>query len=143
MKASEIKLAYTRKSSGIKIHSSQDAEKALRNYWDVDTMDFFESFVVMYLSKSHEILGIMKIADGCLDACLVDVRKIMQGALLTNSASIIIAHNHPSGNLKASGADYKLTEDIKKAGSILKIHLLDHLILTSQTYMSFADEGLI
>ncbi|MBK8501971.1 MAG: JAB domain-containing protein [Saprospiraceae bacterium] len=143
MKASEIKLTYRRKSTGIKITSSKDIDRLLRSYWDVHTIDYYESFVVVYLSRSNEVLGIHKIADGSLDACLVDIRKIMQGALLSNSASIILAHNHPSGNLKPSNQDIKLTSEIKKAGEILKIQVLDHLIITSVSYLSLADEGII
>ncbi len=85
----------------------------------------------------------MKVSEGGIDACIVDIRRIFQGALLSNSTSIIIAHNHPSGNLKTSQADIRLTNEIKKAGEFLKIKLLDSIILTSTTYFSFADGGLM
>jgi DNA repair protein RadC len=143
MKASEIKLTYRRQSTGIIITSSQDVDQLLRSYWDQDTLDFYESFVVIYLSRSNEVLGIHKIADGSLDACLVDIRKIMQGALLSNASGMILSHNHPSGNLKPSSQDLQLTREIKKAGEFLKIPILDHVIITSSTYTSFADEGML
>ena len=143
MKASEIKLTYRRQSTGIIITSSHACDKLLRSYWDQDTLDFFESFVVIYLSQSNEVLGIHKIADGSLDACLVDIRKIMQGALLSNASGMILSHNHPSGNLKPSNQDLYLTKEIKKAGEILKIRVLDHIIITSHSYCSLADEGQI
>jgi DNA repair protein RadC len=143
MKASEVKLTYHRQSTGILITNSSDVDRLLRSYWNQDTIDFYESFVVVYLSRSNEVLGIHKIADGSIDGCLVDIRLIMQGALLTNSSGIILAHNHPSGNLKPSTQDLRLTQDIKRAGDILKIKVLDHIILTSSTYTSLADEGLM
>jgi DNA repair protein RadC len=143
MKASEVKLSYKRESTGIMISCSRDSETAFRDYWDVDSLDHYETFVVMFLSRSNEVLGIMKVAEGSLDACLVDARKIFQGALLTNSSSIILAHNHPSSNLRASQADLKITKEIQQASSFLKISLLDHIILTSESYMSLADEGMI
>ena len=143
MKATEVKLSYIRKSTGIKVCSSFDAEQAFRSFWDIDTIDYYESFAVMYLSRSNEVLGIMKVSEGSLDACLVDSRKIFQGALLANASSIIVAHNHPSGNLKPSTADIQITKELSRAGSFLKIKLLDHLILTSTTYFSFSDEEMI
>lgn len=143
MKASEVKLSYRRKSHGITVASSHDVDKLLRSYWNRDSLDFYESFVVVYLSRSNEVLGIHRIADGSIDGCLVDIRLIMQGALLTNSSGIILAHNHPSGNLKPSEQDIRLTREIKKAGEFLKIRVLDHIIITSITYTSLADEGLI
>jgi DNA repair protein RadC len=120
-----------------------DADKAFRSFWDKGSIDYCESFVVMYLSRCNEVLGIMKVCEGGIDACVVDQRKIFQGALLSNSTSIILAHNHPSGNLKPSQPDVKITNEIAKAGELLKIRVLDHLILTSEGYLSLADEGLI
>ncbi len=143
MKASEIKLSYKRKSTGIIITSSKDVESVLRNYWNEDSLDYFESFVVIYLSRKNEVLGVMKISDGSIEACIVDPRRIFQGALLTNSSSIILAHNHPSGNLKPSSNDIKITNQIKEGSELLKIKVLDHVILTTESYFSFADDGMI
>lgn len=78
-----------------------------------------------------------------IDGCLVDIRLIKQGALLTNSSGIILAHNHPSGNLKPSTHYLKFTKDIKCAGDVHKIKVMDHIILTSSIYTSLADEGLM
>jgi DNA repair protein RadC len=97
----------------------------------------------MFLSRSNEVQGILKVSEGGIDACIVDCRKIFQGALLANSCSIILAHNHPSGNLKPSAKDIQITKEIKKAGELLRISVLDHIILTSEGYLSLADEGLL
>jgi DNA repair protein RadC len=72
---------------------------------------------------------------------MVDVRIIMQAALRCNATGIILAHNHPSGNLKPSAEDLKVTQGIKQASEFLNIRLLDHCILTANQYSSFADEG--
>ncbi len=143
MKATEIKLTYKRKSSGIKISSATSAYEILSNFWDKSTIDYCETFVVMYLSRSNEVLGFIKISDGGLNGCMVDIRKVFQGALLTNSSSIIVSHNHPSGNLNPSQQNIKITKELTKAGELLQIKLLDHLIVTSSGYFSFADKGII
>lgn len=143
MKASEIKLSYRRKSTGILISNSNDVQKVFRTFWDKSSIDLYESFAVMFLSRRNEVLGIQKISVGGLAACYVDVKKIMQAALLTNSASIILSHNHPSGNLKASNEDIRITLNIKDACQLLNLTLLDHIILTSESYLSMADDGLM
>ena len=70
-----------------------------------------------------------------------DIRVILQAALLTNSVAIILAHNHPSGNLKPSRQDMEITKQVKEAARLMRITVLDHLILTDAGYYSFADEG--
>jgi DNA repair protein RadC len=80
---------------------------------------------------------------GGISGTVTDVRMIMQTALKSNASAIILAHNHPSGNTEPSDADKKITSKIKEAGQLLEIAVLDHLILTSETYLSFADEGLM
>ena len=89
-------------------------------------------------------MGIHKISEGGLSGDLIDVRCIFQVALKVNACSVIVAHNHPSGNEAASDQDKTITRKIKEAGLTLDIPLLDHLImLPGDGYMSFADEGLI
>lgn len=83
------------------------------------------------------------ISQGGLDGTVADLRIIFAIALKSLSTSIVVAHNHPSGNKKPSAADTKLTKKIKDAGELLDIQLLDHLILVENGYFSFADEGLL
>ncbi|MCB0744313.1 MAG: DNA repair protein, partial [Ignavibacteriae bacterium] len=78
-----------------------------------------------------------------VSGCIVDCKCIFQSALTGNASSIIIAHNHPSGNLKASGADMALTRKVAEGAKVLDITLLDHLILTPSSFLSFADEGML
>lgn len=138
----EIKLSYSRKGNTEKLIScSRDAVDVFRQYFDIDEIDYRESFFALYLNQANKVLGIKKISESGISSTIVDVRIIMQAALLCNASSIILAHNHPSGNLNPSNEDLKMTQNIKNASEFLNIKLLDHCILTSTDYMSFADEG--
>lgn len=140
----EIKLSYSRKGNCERsISSSVDAVDVFRAHFDAEEMDYRESFFALYLNQANKVLGIKKISECGISSTLVDVRIIMQAALLCNASGIIVAHNHPSGNLKPSGADIKMTEQIKEAAKILSMNLMDHVILTSDWHFSFADEGII
>jgi len=138
----EIKLSYSRKGNSEKwVGSSGDAVEIFRQHFDHDEMDYRESFFALYLNQSHNVLGIKKISESGISSTVVDVRIIMQAALLCNASAIILAHNHPSGNLKPSPEDLKITQRIKNASEFLNLRLLDHFILTSTGHLSFADEG--
>jgi len=140
----EIKLSYSRKGNCERsISSSRDAVEVFRAHFDADEMDYRESFFALYLNQANKVLGIKKISECGISSTLVDVRIVMQTALLCNATAMIVAHNHPSGNLKPSSCDIKMTSQIKEAAGILNISLLDHVILTSDSYFSFADEGLM
>lgn len=102
-----------------------------------------EEFWVLFLSNSNKVLSTFQLSKGGITGTLVDVRLIFKKALEENAVSIILAHNHPSGNLKPSMADKNLTLKLKKAGESLDIKVLDHLIVTENAYFSFANEGLI
>lgn len=138
----EIKITYTRKgNSEKKITSSRDAVEVFRQHFDREEIDYRESFYALYLNQANKVLGIKKISECGISSTMVDVRIIMQAALLCNATGIILAHNHPSGNLKPSTEDLKVTQKIKQASEFLNIRLLDHCILTANQYSSFADEG--
>lgn len=138
----EIKLSYSRKGNYERlITTSRDAVKIFKEHFDSDEMDYRESFFALYLNQANRVLGIKKISESGISSTIVDVRIIMQAALLCNASGIILAHNHPSGNLKPSQEDLKMTQKIKEASQFLNIQLLDHCILTSTTYISFADDG--
>jgi len=140
----EIKLSYSRKGNCERsISTSGDAVEVFRAHFDADEMDYRESFFALYLNQANKVLGIKKVSECGISSTLVDVRIVMQAALLCNATAMIVAHNHPSGNLKPSLADIQITSQIKEAGKILNISLLDHVILTSDSYFSFADEGLM
>jgi len=97
--------------------------------------------VVLYLNNANITMGYSVIGIGGITATYVDIRLILRDALLTQSTSIILCHNHPSGSLKPSQADINLTKKIKSAAEVMDISILDHLILTESEYYSFADMG--
>ncbi|MDN3641896.1 JAB domain-containing protein [Lutimonas halocynthiae] len=144
---SEIKISYKNRvtsSNLTKISASSDAAKILFETWDNDTIELHESFKIMLLNNSNIVKGIYEISSGGITGTLVDIRIIFAVVLKSLSTAIILAHNHPSGNLKPSDSDKRLTSKIKQASELLDIKLLDHLIITpSQEYFSFADDGII
>lgn len=141
-KVGEVELAYkptTRDRS--KVINSADAYKVLLPTFKEGTIDYKEYFKVLFLNQASQVLGYTQISEGGITETAVDVRLILQAALLTNSVSLILAHNHPSGNLKPSKQDIELTKHIKEAAKLIRINLLDHIIMTSESYYSFSDEG--
>jgi DNA repair protein RadC len=140
----EVKINYSAKIPAcdrIKVRCSQDAEKALRLIWP--SYEHREYFYIMLLNRSNQILGFSQISMGGISGTVTDVRIIFQTAIKANSCSLILAHNHPSGNLSASEADIKITQKIQEAGKVLDITLLDHMIMTEDSYLSMADENVL
>ena len=142
----EVELIYKSKvkaSERPQIRTSKDGADLLKHLWSEDKIDFVEQFKVLFLNKANRVLGIFEASSGGLTGTVADPRLIFIAALKANATAIIISHNHPSGNLKPSQADEQLTEKIKQAGKFLDINLLDHVIVTSEGYYSFSDEGLL
>jgi DNA repair protein RadC len=102
-----------------------------------------EEFWVIYLNNSNKVLQTKQLSKGGITGTLVDIRIAFKQALELGAVAIIMAHNHPSGTLKPSESDIKLTTKIKKAGESLDISILDHLIITEKAYFSFADEQML
>ena len=143
---SEIDLIYRSKvkaSERPQIKTSKDAADLLRHLWSEDKIDFVEQFKVLFLNRANKVLGIFGVSTGGVTGTVADPKLIFVAALKSNACGIIISHNHPSGNLKPSKPDEDLTQKIKQAGLFLDIKLLDHIIVTSEGYYSFADEGII
>jgi DNA repair protein RadC len=102
-----------------------------------------EEFWLLMLNRANRVLGRYKVSQGGLSGTVIDTRIILKKALDNLASSIIICHNHPSGNKQPSDSDVKITEKLKKAAEMLEIKLLDHVIIADKSYFSFADEGLI
>ncbi len=102
-----------------------------------------EEFWALFLNQKNNLVYKAQISRGGIASTLVDVRVLFKLALEHMAVSIIVAHNHPTGNLKPSEADIKLTNNIKKAGEILNITLLDHLIIGEQDFFSFREQHLL
>ena len=125
-----------------KVVSSKDAESLFRSLWS-DKIQYIEEMYVLMINRANKALGFTKISIGGTSGTVVDIKVIFQAALKSNANSIILCHNHPSGNLQPSEADIRLTKSIKEVGRWMEIPLLDHLIITKESYYSFADQGII
>lgn len=126
----------------IKINSSEAAENFIRPAFE-DVMTISERFIMITLNNSHNVVGYRIISEGGLTGTLVDIRLIAKYALDSLAVAIIICHNHPSGTLHPSNSDIDLTKKIVAGMKTLDITVLDHLILTEDSYVSFTDKGLI
>lgn len=124
------------------VRFSKDSYERLKPVFD-DFMQHHEEAWVMFLSRANRVLGMSCIGVGGMTSAAVDVRIIYQTALLINAACIVLAHNHPNGSTMPSDADKMLTKKVDEAGKVLDIKLLDHIILTDDSYFSFTDEGLL
>lgn len=138
----EIKLSYSKDEvENIKITDSNSAYKILINNWDMDTIELQEEFKVLLLNRANLVLGIYPLSKGGVSGTIVDVKLLLASAIKANASGIIIAHNHPSGNLKPSESDIKLTRKINEAAKLLDLILLDHIIVTKCSYYSFTDSS--
>jgi DNA repair protein RadC len=144
---SEVRLVYRTKvkaSERLKVKSSKDAFDIFMGYWDLDSVEHFEEFKLMLLTRSNKVLGLTTVSKGGISGTVTDVRIILQYAIKANASGIIICHNHPSGNMQPSETDMKITRKIKESGNLMDIQLLDHLIVIPEgKYCSMADEGII
>lgn len=102
-----------------------------------------EEFWVLYLSNANKVLSRDRLSQGGMTGTVTDLRILFRRALMVHATGVILAHNHPSGNLEPSGADHKLTQKAVEAGQFMDIAVMDHLIITPDDYVSFADEGWI
>ena len=122
----------------IQITQSGDAYRAIRGHLQGLSI---EEFWILLLDRSNKVINKVQISIGGVSGTVVDPKIVYKRALEQYAVSIILAHNHPSGNLTPSQADLKLTEKLKNAGKFLDLQVLDHLIVTDSGYYSFADEG--
>ena len=142
----EVELIYKSKvkpSERPNITSSHDAYELFKLLWDEDKIDLMEQFKVLFMNRANKALCIYNLSSGGITGTVADPRLVYAAALRINAVSLILCHNHPSGSLKPSGADIDLTRKIKTAGTFFDMKVFDHLIITSETYLSFADEGLL
>lgn len=140
----EIELVYKSKvkaSERPKIITSKDAYKILLQTWDENKMELQEQFKILLLNRGNKVVGIYEVSTGGITGTVADPRLIFTAALKANAVALILAHNHPSANLKPSNADTMLTQKIREGGKLLDINVIDHLIVCNEGYYSFADEG--
>ena len=145
---SEIDIVYKKKvtckaSERPLIGSSNDAYKVCMHYWNPDKIELLEEFKVLFLSRANRVLQIFPVSQGGITGTVADPRLILAGAIRVATRAMILVHNHPSGSLKPSRADGELTLKIKEAAKFFDMKVLDHLVISSEGYYSFADEGLL
>ena len=102
-----------------------------------------EEFWILLLNRSNTVIDKFMVSQGGITGTVIDVKIIMKTALEKLACSMILCHNHPSGNLMASEADKKVTRKIKEAAELMEISVLDHVIIAHDQYLSFADEGML
>jgi len=142
----EVEVSYTSRyppEERPTIRLSADAFNILKQVWNDKTIEYQEEFWILLLNRSKHVLGAYQLSKGGICGVTVDIRIIFTVALQSSSCCILLAHNHPSGQLNPSQADIELTKRISRAGDILDIKVLDHIILTRDHYYSFTDEGLL
>lgn len=141
---SEIELKYNpqiSKDNRKTIKDSATAYNILLDNWDKDSIELYEEFKVLLLNRANEIIGIYILSKGGIHGTVVDLKLLFAVILKSAASSVILVHNHPSGNLKPSEADRNLYEKIKKIAKYLDVNVLDNLIISKDGYYSFNDEG--
>lgn len=143
---SEIELIYRNKlkpEDCLRINDATTAYNILLTAWDINKIELVEQFYIMLLARNNACIGISNISTGGISTCIVDPKIVFGTALKARASGIILAHNHPSGNMEPSQADKYITEKLIEGGKLLDISILDHLLVTPRDYYSFANSGLI
>ena len=145
-KVTEVQIIYRNKlkvADRPHIRSSLDAYELLSEAWDYGKIELQEEFKVLLLDRKNSCLGVSQVSSGGITGCMVDLRLVFATAIKSRATGIILAHNHPSGNTTFSDADRELTRKFAEAGQFLDIAVLDHVVLTAESYKSMADEGVM
>lgn len=146
-KVAEIKISYLPKFKACerpRVTSSKEGFGVMFNCWNKHTISFQEEFKILLLNHYGRVLGFYQIGTGGMAGVVVDAKLIFSAALKACASSIMLFHNHPSGNRRPSTEDIRITSRLVEVGKLLDLPVLDHLIITpDQGYFSFADEGLI
>jgi DNA repair protein RadC len=122
------------------VSSSRDAY----NYFESLVEDkVHEEFWILLLNRNNRVIGRTKISEGGVHGTVVDPKIIFRHALEALASSVVLCHNHPSGNIRPSEQDIRLTQKIKEAGKFLEVNVLDHIIVGEKSYFSFSDEGML
>jgi DNA repair protein RadC len=123
------------------ITTSQECEEVLRMVFDSSTFLWREEMLLLCLNRHNKVIGYYRVSVGGVSGTVCDPKVIFTIALNSGASAFVLAHNHPSGNLEPSQADKTLTQRIKNLGALLEITLIEHMILTQESYYSFSDNG--
>ncbi|MGB0870312.1 MAG: JAB domain-containing protein [Flavobacteriales bacterium] len=139
----ELTVTYRRtKALNKQIKSSNDIDKFIRPYFD-EYLDNHEEFMIIHLNRANYVRDVQYLSKGSSTASIVHIKFIMQNAILLDSYGIVLVHNHPGGSLKPSKQDIAVTNKIKDAAAFFDITVLDHIILTRESFFSFFDESIL
>jgi DNA repair protein RadC len=133
---------FIKPSRNPKISTPDDIVNYVRPAY-TDIIDYYERASALYVNNTNHIIALMKLSEGSLKSAIIDPARVFQMALKLNAQGIVIIHNHPSGSLKPSKSDKEITTRIKSGADLLGFKLLDHIILTHDSYYSFTDNGVL
>ena len=139
----EIELVYKRgckASDRPKISKAEEAYRLLIEQWDENKLEFVEQAKMVLLNRGNRVLGISTLSTGGIAGTVIDPKLVFVTALKANASAIILAHNHPSGNLNPSRQDKAITRQMMEAGKLLDIEVIENLIVTDEGFYSFAEE---
>ena len=144
MQLPELRIKVERKDGDgqvYKVRTSNDAATFFRTIFNQDTILWTEESAMICLNRANEVIGYFKVSSGGTASTIMDAKVIFVQALQAGAHSIILAHNHPSGDLRPSEVDIKLTKQLIKGAELLDMRVLDHIILTEKSHTSMADNG--
>jgi len=142
----EIEISYKpafKAANRPQIDCAGSAYQIMLENWSEDRIELLEEFKVLLLNRRNRVLGIVNLSQGGLSGTIADAKVIFAIALKACASSILLSHNHPSGEASPSQADISLTKRLVEAGKLLDIQVLDHIILCRDSYFSFKDENLM
>ena len=128
-------------TTNVSIGSPVEAATVAYHLFDKDSFDYNEQFAAIFLDRANHVIAFRVIGIGCASSVTVDVPQILTLALLCRATSVVLAHNHPSGNTKPSMADFEVTRKLNTALSAITLKLIDHVIITRSGFFSFANIG--
>lgn len=142
----EVTLSYRpqiKPSQRPRVKCAADVYNILSRFWNADDLEMRETFFLILLNNNGRVMGITELSHGGFTGVVVDTRMVFAVALKACACTIVVAHNHPSGNLRPSSQDIRVTQRLKAAGEILELPLQDHLIVSTEGYLSLAEEGYV
>jgi DNA repair protein RadC len=125
------------------VRNSNDSANLFRKIMAPECMEHHEEMWLAYLNNANKVIGYTQLSKGNTTATIVNIKELVQGALMCNAVSVLMMHNHPSGATKPSNEDVELTRKVRNALDLFDIRLLDHIILTTDTHVSLLEEGII
>lgn len=146
MKLPQIEVSVRIKNKGVEKHQircSNDIYQLSKLMFNQGTIEWTEEAIIMCMNRNNELIGFKCISSGGMAGTVIDPKVVFTIALQCSAHAVILMHNHPSGNLKTSQADDIVTQKLVEAGRMLEIQVLDHLIVTTESYYSYADNGRI